>query len=62
MSSPDPALQAKAAREHARGAFLRAVDQGIEVRRLSEKMVDHARRNHFGEGLEQIWIRRRGQA
>jgi hypothetical protein len=62
MSSPDPALQAKAAREHARGAFLRAVDQGIEVRRLTEKLTDHARRNHFGEGLEQIWIRRRGDA
>lgn len=57
MVSSDPAEQAKAAREHSKGAFLSAIDQGITVRKLSEKMVEHARRNHFGEGLERIWTK-----
>lgn len=59
MPHSDPAEQAKAAKEHVRGAFLTAAARGREISKLVEKMEDHARRNHFGEGLEQIWARGR---
>lgn len=56
---PDPLEAAKAAQEHARKGFLDAVDMGAEVRRLTARLNDHARKNHFGEGLEQAMMRRR---
>lgn len=57
-ASPDPMEQAKAARAHSKAGFLAAVDMGAEVRRVTGSLHEHARRNHFGEGLEAVFIRR----
>ena len=59
--NPDPLEQARAAQEHARKGFLAAVDMGAEVRRVTERLAEHNRRNHFGEGLELAMRRRRSE-
>jgi hypothetical protein len=55
---PDPMEQAKSAREHSKAGFLAAVDMGAEVRRVADSLHEHARRNHFGEGLESVFRRK----
>ena len=58
--SVDDLEQAKRAREHARTAFLDAVESGQKMRREVETLKAHGRRNHFGEDLSWLW--RRGPA
>lgn len=52
---PDPIIEARKAREHSRTQFLHAVDAGVEVRRVTSSLENHARQNHWGEGLQRLW-------
>lgn len=56
---PDPLDEARKARLHARDGFLDAVDRGSEVRRVVTSLHEHARRNHWGAGLDTVWNLRR---
>lgn len=55
----DPLEEAKKARLHARDGFLEAVDRGPEVRKVVTSLYEHARRNHWGAGLDTVWNLRR---
>ena len=48
---------AKKAREHSRAALLTTIETGEELRKETESIREHSRRNHYGEELEAI-IRR----
>ena len=54
----DPLADAKKAQEHARIGFLSAVEQGIEVRRVTDKLKQHHERNHYGILLERAMMRK----
>lgn len=51
---------ARRARAAARDNFIAAVELGQQVREVTEQMHRHVRNNHFGEGLDRAWRKRRG--
>lgn len=56
--APDSLELAMAARLRARDGLLDSIAQGAHVRQITEHLMEHARKNHFGEGLENAWRRR----
>lgn len=54
----DPLADARSAQEHARKSFISAVEQGVEVRRVTEKVMSHHTKNHYGLLLERAMMRK----
>lgn len=59
-ASPSSVEMARRARATARHNFIAAVELGQQVREVTEQMHRHVRNNHFGEGLDRAWRKRRG--
>lgn len=51
---------ARKARVNARNNFISAVELGQQVRDVTDQLHQHIRENHFGEGLDRAWRKRRG--
>jgi hypothetical protein len=51
---------ARKARVTARNNFISAVELGEQVRGVTERLDKHIRDDHFGDGLDRAWRKRRG--
>jgi hypothetical protein len=57
---PDNLELARRARVNARNNFISAVELGQHVREVTDRLHAHVQQNHFGEGLDRAWRKRRG--
>lgn len=53
----DARAEAQAAQAEADVSLVRAETQAVQAQRITDRILEHGRRNHFGERIEAAWRR-----
>ena len=53
----DAKAEAEAAQADAAGSLRRAESQAVQAQNITSRILEHGRRNHFGERIEAAWKR-----